>query len=102
VSRTDGSFFYAGVSEADEERERRVTARVQDRLAEWQAEGLVPDTPIEPGDKTLEAIQTRGWTHWHHLFNPRHLLIGALIRRRCWSSPTAGLAWLQPLALLQL
>ena len=80
-SRPDGSFFYAGVTERDEERERQVTAYVHARLAEWQAQGLVPDLPIEPGAKTDEPIRTRGWTHWHHLFNPRHLLIGALIRQ---------------------
>ncbi|MCM8594873.1 DUF1156 domain-containing protein [Accumulibacter sp.] len=80
-SRPDGSFFYAGVTERDEERERQVTAYAQARLAEWQAQGLVPDLPIEPGAKTDEPIRTRGWTHWHHLFNPRHLLIGALIRQ---------------------
>ena len=80
-SRPDGSFFYAGVTDRDEERERQVTAYVQARLAEWQAQGLVPDLPIEPGTKTDEPIRTRGWTHWHHLFNPRHLLIGALIRQ---------------------
>ena len=79
-SRPDGSFFYAGVTERDEERERQVTAYVQARLAAWQAKGLVPDLPIEPGAKTDEPIRTRGWTHWHHLFNPRHLLLGALIR----------------------
>lgn len=80
-SRADGTFFYAGVTERDEERERQVTVYVQERLADWQAEGLVPDLPIEPGDKTDEPIRTRGWTYWHHLFNPRHLLIGALIRQ---------------------
>ena len=30
---------------------------------------------IEPGEKTDEPIRTRGWTHWHHLFNPRQLLL---------------------------
>ncbi len=34
---------------------------------------------IEPGDKTDEPIRTRGWTHWHHLFNPRQLLVAALM-----------------------
>lgn len=80
-SRPDGSFFYAGVTERDEERERQVTAYVQARLAEWQAQGLVPDLPIEPGQETTRLFRERGWTHWHHLFNPRHLLIGALIRQ---------------------
>ena len=37
---------------------------------------------IEAGEKTDEPIRTRGWTHWHHLFNPRQLLVGALFRKR--------------------
>ncbi len=78
-SRPDGSFFYAGVAEADEERERAVGDLVAARLEEWQSAGLLPDTMIEPGEKTDEPIRTRGWTYWHHLFCPRHLLLGALI-----------------------
>jgi putative DNA methylase len=35
----------------------------------------VPDTAIEEGDKTIELIRNRGWTHWHHLFSPRQLLL---------------------------
>jgi putative DNA methylase len=78
-SRPDGSFFYAGVTEADEQRERAVGDLVAARLPEWQSAGLVPDAVIEPGDKTDEPIRTRGWTYWHHLFGPRHLLMGALV-----------------------
>ena len=51
----------------------------------------MPDSRIEPGDKTDEPIRTRGWTHWHHLFTPRHLLIGALVRSEMTSSGTADL-----------
>jgi adenine-specific DNA methylase len=80
-SRPDGSLTYAGVTDRDEERERQVTRYVQERLAEWQAAGLVPDSEIEPGTETTRLYRERGWTHWHHLFNPRHLLIGALIRQ---------------------
>jgi putative DNA methylase len=31
------------------------------------------------GEETLRLIRERGWTHWCHLFTPRHLLIGQLI-----------------------
>ena len=75
-------FFFAAPTEADLERERKVETIVRENLAAWQDEGLVPDMPIEPGDKTDEPIRTRGWTYWHHLFPPRHLLIGALIRKQ--------------------
>lgn len=66
------------VTNEDLKRERQVTQYVQNNLAEWQQQGWIPDTRIEPGDKTDEPIRTRGWTHWHHLFNPRQLLIAML------------------------
>jgi hypothetical protein len=47
---------------------------------DWQTEGFIPSKAIpEVGDKTEEPIRTRGWTHWHHLFTPRQLLIAGLI-----------------------
>ncbi len=72
-------YEFRAVTEADLERERIVEEYVAEHLAEWQEKGWVPDMRIEPGDKTDEPIRTRGWTHWHHLFNPRQLLLGALI-----------------------
>jgi putative DNA methylase len=73
--------FFAGVTDEDNARERMVEAIVRENLADWQATGLVPDMPIEPGDKTDEPIRTRGWTHWHHLFGARSLLTIGLMRR---------------------
>ncbi len=67
--------FFASVTQEDLERESRVEAIVAENLAGWQKEGLVPDMRIEPGDKTDEPIRTRGWTHWHHLFSTRQLLL---------------------------
>lgn len=66
--------FFASVTQEDIERELQVEEIVEKNLADWQAEGLVPDMPIEHGAKTDEPIRTRGWTHWHHLFTPRQLL----------------------------
>jgi putative DNA methylase len=65
--------FFASVSEADVAREKQVEALVRDNLADWQAEGLVPDMPIEPGANTTQPIWERGWTHWHHLFGARQI-----------------------------
>ena len=73
--------FFASVTEADLEHERKVDAIVAANLASWQSEGFIPDTPIEPGAKTDEPIRTRGWTHWHHLFSPRQLLLLAYFSR---------------------
>lgn len=80
------------VTQADLERERRVTEYVQAHLTEWQEKGWIPDTRIEPGDKTDEPIRTRGWTHWHHLFNPRQILLCGLARRNASASAYPGLA----------
>jgi putative DNA methylase len=80
------------VTPEDLERERVVEAYVAHHLAEWQREGLVPDMRIEPGDKTDEPIRTRGWTHWHHLFNPRQLLVGALLNQFDSPALKVGLA----------
>lgn len=71
--------WFAAPTEADLVRERDVAAIVAECLVNWQSEGLVPDMAIEPGEKTDEPIRTRGWTHWHHLFNSRQLLFSALL-----------------------
>ncbi len=78
------------VTKADLEREAQVTRYVQKHLAEWQGKGWVPETRIEPGDKTDEPIRTRGWTHWHHLFNPRQLLIAAQVGANVRSGTVFG------------
>jgi putative DNA methylase len=74
--------FFAAVTDDDLARERKVEAIVRDNLTRWQDDGLVPDMLIEPGEKTDEPIRTRGWTHWHHLFGARQLLVGALLNKR--------------------
>ena len=45
-------FYFAAPTEADFQRERKVEETVRENLADWQNEGLVPDLPIEPGEKT--------------------------------------------------
>jgi putative DNA methylase len=74
-------YEFRAVTTADLERERVVEEYVAAHLAEWQAQGWVPDMRIEPGGETERLYRERGWTHWHHLFNPRQLLLGALINR---------------------
>jgi putative DNA methylase len=36
---------------------------------------------VEKGDETERLYRERGWTHWHHLFNPRQLLRHALANK---------------------
>jgi putative DNA methylase len=74
-------YEFRAVTAEDLERERLVEVFIGDHLAEWQAKGWVPDMRIEPGDKTDEPIRTRGWTYWHHLFNPRQLLLAGLVNQ---------------------
>jgi putative DNA methylase len=73
--------FFAAPTKADLAREAHVETIVRENLSAWQDQGLVPDMAIEPGEKTDEPMRTRGWTYWHHLYKPRHLHIGALIKK---------------------
>jgi len=75
IHATRQETWFAAPTEADLERERQVEAIVVANLARWQDEGLVPDMAIEPGDETTRLFRERGWTHWHHLFNARQLLL---------------------------
>ncbi len=67
-------YQFRSVTADDLAREQKVIDFVGKNLADWQEKGFIPDMVIEAGDKTDEPIRTRGWTHWHHLFNPRQLM----------------------------
>jgi putative DNA methylase len=84
----DDETYYAAPSDSDMRREKTVESLVVDHLQAWQADGIVPDMVIEPGQKTTELIRTRGWTHWHHLYSPRQLLVLATWRGACDWTPT--------------
>ncbi|MEN9632390.1 MAG: hypothetical protein RL077_794, partial [Verrucomicrobiota bacterium] len=71
-----GERRYAAPDAADLARETNVLELLRERFADWQREGFIPSKAIpEGGAKTEEPIRTRGWTHWHHLFTPRQLLV---------------------------
>lgn len=69
---------YRAPTEEDLNREQKALGLLKQRFHEWQGKGYIPSRRIEPGAKTDEPIRTRGWTHWHHLFTPRQLLINGL------------------------
>ena len=71
---TQFDYQFRSISAEDIAREQKVIDFVGTHLAEWQEKGFIPDMVIEAGAKTDEPIRTRGWTHWHHLFNARQLL----------------------------
>ncbi|MCB8978661.1 MAG: DUF1156 domain-containing protein [Ardenticatenaceae bacterium] len=74
--------IYRSVTEQDEDREERVKKLLQERIKDWQNIGYIPSMQIEPGDETTRLRRERGWTYWHHLFNPRQLLtIGSLFEK---------------------
>ena len=67
--------YYRAPNEYDLINEEKVRRIVSENIVMWQEQGFVPDSVIEPGDKTAELIRNRGWTHWNHLFNARQLLV---------------------------
>jgi putative DNA methylase len=74
-------YAFCSVTENDLRREQIVEQHVKKHLEAWQEKGWVPDMRIESGDETERLYRERGWTHWHHLFNPRQILLGALLKR---------------------
>ncbi len=85
-------YKFCAITPEDLTRERKVDEFMAGHLATWQAKGWIPDMRIEPGDKTDEPIRTRGWTHWHHLFNPRQLLLGGLVNQMSQGHLKLGMA----------
>jgi putative DNA methylase len=72
--------FFAAVTEADLTRDREVEEIVRDNLAGWQARGIAPDMPIDPGANTTQPMWERGWMHWVNLFHPRSLHYLSIIK----------------------
>ncbi len=78
--KPDGTKEYRAPSEFDLKNEQKVLRLLRERLEEWWGEGYLPSMAIPTdGEKTDEPIRTRGWTHWHHLFTPRQLIVNGLI-----------------------
>lgn len=85
----DGNRRYASPDADDLAREARALELLRERFAAWQREGYIPSRAIpEGGVKTEEPIRNRGWTHWHHFFTPRQLLMHGLLSRLVFSSNT--------------
>ena len=69
---------YCAPDENDAKREQLVFDLLKERFADWQERGFIPRKRIELGNETTRLLRERGWTHWHHLFTPRQLLIHGL------------------------
>ena len=76
----NGDRRYAAPDASDLAREEKVLELLRERFVHWQREGFIPSKVIpEEGDETARLYRERGWTHWHHLFTPRQLLVDGLI-----------------------
>lgn len=71
---------YLSPTKEDFRREMEVLDLLESRFMEWQRRGYVPSRRIESGYNTDQPVRERGWTHWHHLFNPRQILYLGLLR----------------------
>lgn len=76
---SNGDRRYAAPDDEDLAREVRTLALLRERFADWQCKGFIPSRAIVPGYNTEQPIRERGWTHWHHLFTPRQLLVLGLL-----------------------
>ena len=74
-------YEFRSITEDDLKREQKSIDFVQTYFTDWQDEGFIPDMVIESGYNTDQPIRERGWTHWHHLFNPRQLIIASAIAK---------------------
>ncbi|MFA5923492.1 MAG: anti-phage-associated DUF1156 domain-containing protein [Methylococcaceae bacterium] len=70
---------YCSVTQEDLQREQKVVELLKERFSDWQAKGYIPSRKIENGAETTRLKRERGWSYWHHLFNPRQLLVHGLI-----------------------
>ncbi|TCA43560.1 DUF1156 domain-containing protein [Rhizobium leguminosarum bv. viciae] len=97
--------FFAAPTDEDLSVEKKITSLVCERLAEWQEKGLVPDMEIEVGGppryQGRDLIVARGWSYWHHLFNPRQILLFAIAKEKMMEAGhpalmlglSSGLSW---------
>jgi putative DNA methylase len=72
---------YRAPTAEDHAREAHVLELLRQRFDDWQTRGYISSRRIEPGYNTDQPIRERGWTHWHHLFTPRQLLMHGLLNR---------------------
>ncbi|MCB0784565.1 MAG: DUF1156 domain-containing protein [Flavobacteriales bacterium] len=78
--------YYVEPDAHDLAREQKVLSLLKEHVDEWQVKGFIPSSRIIPGYNTEQPIRERGWTHWHHLFNPRQLLLNGLLARESFDA----------------
>jgi len=78
-SKLKSKRYYVAPTEQDIKREQKVDDLLRSNFNKWQEYGIIPSDPIEAGWNTNQLIYEKGWTHWHHLFNTRQLLVLGLL-----------------------
>lgn len=86
VARRSPRYLYRAPDERDFEREERALTLLRQRFNDWQVSGALPSMRIEPGYNTDQPVRERGYSYWHHLFNPRQLLTIGLFNIRATES----------------
>ena len=82
---------YAAPDLTDLAREAKVLALLREHFVDWQRQGFIPSKAIpETGAETDRLFRERGWTHWHHLFTPRQLLVHGLIAQNSMQNRNEG------------
>lgn len=81
-SESESKTYYASPSESDLKKEKKISKLLAERFINWQKSGILPSDPIEAGWNTNQLIYEKGFTYWHHLFNPRQLLIHGLFMEK--------------------
>jgi putative DNA methylase len=88
---------FRSVTREDIDREEIVNCFLEQNIEDWQSKGWLPDMRIEVGGppryQGLDLIRARGWSYWHHAFNPRQLLLAGLIRSHCEAGDYVNLAY---------
>lgn len=93
---------YRAPSEHDFRREETALRLLRERFHDWHAKGYLPSMRIEPGYNTDQPIRERGWTHWHHLFNPRQLItLGSFLSESLGREYSVGSRVLSRLGLMK-
>ena len=74
-----GATVYREPHQWDLDADERIAEELTARLPRWHEQGWIPSWRIEAGKETSRLTRDRGWTHWHHLFLPRQLLLNGLL-----------------------
>lgn len=73
--------FFRAPNADDLEKEKNVLNVLCKHFDEWQEKGYIPSAEVYEGAETTRLHRDRGWKYWHQLYNPRQLLINALISK---------------------